>query len=141
VQWCGYDYAYALTMLVPYDSMLQWRQVAEGILTASEQMQYPDGQYAGCVPDSFDLPTQTRRPPAINPCALVSLRFALEGRLDSLAVALGDNHRVVSPFPVTIRGGKAYLRAKQGIAFQALVDGTRVVDVPLHGDDVVPLDR
>ena len=68
----------------------RWRQVAKGILVAAEQMQYPDGQYAGCVPDSFDLPTQTRRPPAINPCAIVSLRLALEGELDSLAVAVGD---------------------------------------------------
>ena len=55
VQWCGYDYAYALTLLMPYDTTLHWRQVAEGILIAAEQMQYPDGQYAGCVPDSFDL--------------------------------------------------------------------------------------
>ncbi len=141
VEWCGYDYAYALTMFVPYDTTLAWRQVAEGILAASEQMQYPDGEYAGCVPDSFDLPTQTRRPPAINPCAVVSLRFALEGALDSLAVAVGDKHRVVSPFPMTIHGGKASIRAKQGISYQLLVDGNRVVDMSSRGDDVVDLDR
>ncbi len=141
VEWCGYDYAYSLTMLMPYDQTLEWRQLAEGILVASEQMQYADGAYAGCVPDSFDLPTQTRRPPAINPCSVVSLRFALEGKRDSLAVAVGDMHRVVSPFPVTIRGGKARICAKQGITYQVLVDGRRLVDVASVGKDVVSLDR
>jgi len=141
VQWCGYDYAYALTMLAPYDHTLSWRQLAEGILVTSEQMQYPDGPYAGCVPDSFDLSTQTRRLPAINPCAVVSLRLAWEGTLDALAVAAGDSHRVVSPLPVTIRGGNAHIRGKQGATFQVLVDGNRVVNVSSRGDDVVPLDR
>ena len=141
VQWCGYNYAYALTLLVPYDTTLPWRQVAEGILLAAEQMQYPDGQYAGCVPDSFDLSTQTRRPPAINPCAVLSLRLALDGQLDSLAVAAGEGHRMVAPFPLTIRDGKAHIRGKQGVTYQALVDGNRVVDVTSRGGDVVPLDR
>jgi hypothetical protein len=141
VQWCGYNYAYALTMLMPYDTTLEWRQLAEGILIAAEQMEYPEGEYAGCVPDSFVLLTQTRRPWAINPCAVVSLRLALEGKLDSLAVAVGDGHRVVAPFPVTICGGKAHIRAEQGVTFQVLVDGKRVVDVTSQGEDVVVIDR
>ncbi|MCX6899941.1 MAG: hypothetical protein NT105_14725 [Verrucomicrobia bacterium] len=103
VQWCGYDYAYALTMLVPYDKTLNWRQLAEGILITAEQMQYPDGEFAGCVPDSFELATQTRRPWNINPCAVVSLRLALEGKLDALAVAAVDGHRVVAPFAAARR--------------------------------------
>ena len=139
VQWCGYDYAYALLMLALYDATLPWRQVAEGILVAAEQMQYPDGPYAGCLPDSFDLATQTRRPSRINPCALVSLRLVLEGRLDSLDVAAGDGHRIVAPFPVTIRGGKAHIHARPGVAYQAVVDGGRVVDVTSRGEDIVPL--
>jgi hypothetical protein len=141
VQWCGYDYAYALTMLAPYDKELDWRQLADGILVAAEQMQYPDGEYAGCVPDSFDLPTQARRGPAINPCAVVSLRSVLEGRLDSLAVARDNQHRVVAPFPATIRSGKAHIHAKQGIAYQVILDGNRVVDVASRGDDELPLER
>ncbi len=51
-----------------------------------------------------------------------------------------DGHRVVSPFPVTIRNGKAHIRAKQGITFQVLVDGKRIVDVTSHGEDVDALD-
>jgi hypothetical protein len=141
VQWCGYDYAYSLTMLMAHDKSFPWRQLAEGILIAAEQMQYPEGPNAGCVPDSFDLATQTRRPPNINPCAVVSLRLALAGRLDSLALAVGEGHRIVSPFPVTIRAGSAHIRGRKDVAFQILVDGERVVDVVSRGDDVVPLCR
>ncbi|MBI5686200.1 MAG: hypothetical protein HZC54_14095 [Verrucomicrobia bacterium] len=140
VQWCGYDYAYALTMLVPYDKTLNWRQLAEGILIAAEQMQYPDGEFAGCVPDSFSLAEQRRNPWNINPCAIVSLRLVLEGKLDALSVAVADGRRVVAPFPVTIRGSKAHIRAKEGIAYQMLVDGQRVVDVRSQGEDIVSLD-
>ncbi len=140
VQWCGYDYAYALMMLVPYDKTLNWRQLAEGILITAEQMQYPDGEFAGCVPDSFSLAEQQRNPWNINPCAIVSLRLVVEGKLDSLAVAVADGHRVVAPFPVTLRGGKAVIHARKGVAYQVLVDGRRVVDVTSQGDDTVPLD-
>lgn len=140
VQWCGYDYAYALTMLMPHDTTLNWRQLAEGILIAAEQMQYPDGEFAGCVPDSFELATQSRRPWNINPCAVVSLRLVLEGKLDALAVAIAEGRRVVAPFPVTIRGGKAHVRAKEGVTYQLLVDGSRVVHVRSRGEDVVPLE-
>ncbi|MFA5193684.1 MAG: hypothetical protein WC740_23490 [Verrucomicrobiia bacterium] len=140
VQWCGYDYAYALAMLMPHDKTLNWRQLAEGILITAEQMQYPDGEYAGCVPDSFSLDEQRRNPWNINPCAIVSLRLVLEEKLDALAVAIGGGHRVVSPFPVTIRDGKARIRAREGVGYQVLVDGQRVVDVRSRGEDIVPLD-
>ena len=140
VQWCGYDYAYALTMFAPHDKTLNWRQLAEGILITAEQMQYPDGEFAGCVPDSFNLAEQHRNPWNINPCAIVSLRLVLEGKLDALAVATAGGHRVVAPFPVTIRDGKAQIRAKEGVAYQVLVDGQRVVDVRSHGEDIVPLE-
>ena len=140
VQWCGYVYAYALTQLMPYDKTLDWRQLAGGILITAEQMQYPDGEFAGCVPDSFNLAEQHRNPWNINPCSIVSLRLALEGKLDALAVAIADGHRVIAPYPVTIRSGKAYVRARKGVAYQVLVDGGRVVDVQSRGEDIVPLD-
>lgn len=141
VQWCGYDYAYALTMLTPHDKTLNWRQLAEGILIAAEQMQYPDGEFAGCVPDSFTLAEQRRNPWNINPCAIVSLRLVLEGKLDSLAVAIGGGHRVVAPFPVTIRDGKAHITARAGVNYQVLVDGSRAVPVASRGNDVVELEK
>ncbi len=139
VQWCGYVYADALTMLAPLDQTLDWKQVATGILTTAEQMQYDSGPFAGCEPDSFNLASQTRNGPAINPCALVSLRLKLEGQLDSLAVATAAGHRVVAPFPVTIRDGQARIQARPGVAYQVLVDGQRIVEVQSRGGDSIAL--
>jgi len=138
VQWVGGVYAYALTRLAPQDKTLDWNQLARGILISAEQQQYPDGQWAGLLPDSFALATQTRIPARINPCALVSLRLVLDGQLDSLAVATEGRHRVVAPFPVTIREGKAHLQAPKGVRYQVLVNG-KTVDVPAEANDVVSL--
>jgi hypothetical protein len=139
VQWCGYVYADALTMLAPLDHTLDWKQVATGILITAEQMQYPSGPFAGCEPDSFNLASQQRNEPAINPCALVSLGLKLEGKLDSLAVASADGHRVVAPFPVNIENGQARLQARAGVNYQVVVDGQRIVEVQSRGEDSIPL--
>jgi hypothetical protein len=139
VQWCGYDYAYALTMLAPLDHAMDWKRIATGILTTAEQMQFPSGPFAGCEPDSFNLANQQRNGPAINPCAIVSLRLALEGKLDSLAVATAAGHRIVAPFPVTIRDGQAHIQACEGVAYQVVVDGQRIIQVNSRGDDSIPL--
>jgi len=140
VQWCGNVYAYALVMLAPYDQTLDWAKLARGILLAGEQMEAPTGPYAGCLPDSFALATQERRGPFINPCGLMSLRLALDGKLDSLAVASDASHRIVSPFPVKIDGAKAVIEGKKGVAYQVVIDGRRVVDVKSEGTDTVPLE-
>lgn len=140
VQWCGGVYAYALVLLAPHDTTLDWRHLARGILISAEQQQYPDGPFIGCLPDVFELPSQSRRPANINPCALVSLRLVLDGQLDSLAVATDGKHRIAAPFPVEIRNGKARIQGKKGVAYQVLVDGTRILDVKSQGADAVPLD-
>jgi hypothetical protein len=139
VQWCGYDYAYALTMLAPLDQSMDWKQIATGIEITAEQMQYPSGQFAGCEPDSFNLARQQRNGPAINPCAIVSLRLALDGKMDSLAVASAGGHRVVAPFPVAIRGQEARIEARAGVAYQVVVDGQRIIQVNSRGEDTIPL--
>lgn len=140
VQWCGGVYAYALTRLAPYDDTLDWNHLARGILVSAQQQQYPEGRQAGLLPDSFALKAQRRQPADINPCALVSLEMALDGKLDGLAVATADGRRVVAPFPVTIREGKAHVRGRKGVSYQVVIDGKRVVDVASQGDDVVPLE-
>jgi hypothetical protein len=114
--------------------------LATGILTTAEQMQYPSGPFAGCEPDSYNLASQQRNGPAINPCALVSLRLALDGKLDSLAVAAADGHRVVAPFPAAIRDGQARIQARAGVGYQIVVDGKRIVQVQSHGEDSVALE-
>ncbi len=139
VQWCGYVYAHALAGLAKHDQTLDWNRVARGILLTAEQMQCPDGPYAGCLPDSFVLATQRRNGPMINPCAMLSLRLVLDGELDALAVARDGQHCVVAPFPVTLRDGRAHVRAKPGVRYQVIVDGARVVDVVSQGEDVVEL--
>lgn len=140
VQWCGTVYAYALLLFAPHDTTLDWHQVAEGILVAGEQMQYPDGPSQGCLPDVFHLASQQRRPADINPGALVSLRLCLAGKLDALAVAVEGNRRVVAPFPVTIRDGQTRIDAAAGTTYQVVLDGRRVVEVHSQGQDVIPLD-
>jgi hypothetical protein len=140
VQWCGGVYAYALTMLAPYDKTLDWTTIARGILFSGEQQEPPDGKYLGCLPDSYNLAAQSRNGPYINPCGLMSLRLALDGQLDSLAMAADSKHRVVAPFPVTIQGAKATIQGRKGVAYQVLIDGKRVVDVKSDGTDTVPLE-
>ena len=140
VQWCGLVYAYALCQFAPYDQTLDWKQLAEGILIAGEQMQYPEGKLIGCLPDIFQLERQKRAGPSINPGALVSLRLALAGKLDSLSLASDGKHRVLAPFPVTLQDGNAHVHAKAGTSYQLLIDGARVVKIDSVGEDVVPLD-
>lgn len=139
VQWCGTVYAYALLLLAPYDQTLDWRHIAEGITICAEQLQYPDGPSIGTLPDAFDLQAQSRRPPDINPSALVSLRLRLADRLDALSVATDGRHRVAAPFPVTIRDGRAIVQAVAGMEYQVLIDGSRIVNVTSTGVDTVEL--
>jgi hypothetical protein len=140
VQWVGGVYAYALTLLAPYDSTLDWKHLARGILNTAEQMQYPDGPYAGLLPDSFALASQERRPTRINPCAVASLRMALDGDVDFLAVAADKRHRVAAPFPVVLGDGKATIRGRSGVTYQVIVDGRRIVEVNSRGEDVISLE-
>ncbi|NLS90860.1 MAG: hypothetical protein GXX96_01565 [Planctomycetaceae bacterium] len=139
VQWVGLVYAYALTKLAPYDDTLDWKHLAWGILIAGEQMQYPDGDYAGLLPDALALETQERRPWTINPCALVSLRLVLEGKLDAISVAADKTHRVAAPFPVTLQGDQAIIEGENGVTYQVIVDGRRIIGVRSQGKDVVEL--
>jgi hypothetical protein len=127
VQWCGTVYAYALLDLAAFDDTLPWARIAEGILVCGEQMQYPDGPSAGCLPDVFNLKSQSRHPADINPGALVSLRLRLAGRLDNLDVAAADGHRVAAPFPIRLEGTVAQIDAATDQAYQVLVDGRRIV--------------
>ncbi len=140
VQWCGGVYAYALTRLSPHDDTLDWNHLARGILISAQQQQYPDGEKAGLLPDSFVLKSQQRRPADINPCAILSLQMALAGELDGLAVATGGGHRVVAPFPVKIDGATAVIQGRKGTGYQVVIDGKRIVDVVSQGEDRIPFD-
>ena len=139
VQWCGGVYAYALTHLARHDKTLDWMRLARGIYIAAQQMQYPDGPLVGCLPDVFHLPSQHRAGPSINPCALVSLQRALDGQVDSLAVADDGKHRIVAPLPVTITNGRARIQGRKPLTYQVVIDGRRIVTVKSRGIDELDL--
>jgi hypothetical protein len=139
VQWCGGVYAYGLTVLARHDKTFKWNHLARGILLAARQMQYSDGPLVGCLPDIFQLVSQRRAGPSINPCALVSLQLALAGKVDSLSVAADAKHRIVAPFPVTIAKGKARIRGKKGLTYQVIIDGRRIVTIESKGIDEIDL--
>ena len=140
VQWCGTRYAQALLILAEHEQTLDWRKIAEGILIAAEQMQYVDGPTIGLLPDAYELADQIRRPVDINPCALVSLRRQLDGEPARLMLAADKSHRVVSPWPVVIRGGQAHVTAPAGTEYQVVIDGRRIETVRSQGEDVIALE-
>ena len=107
----GIQYAYALTLLSKYDDHTDWKAVARGILQAVENLQYTEGSEAGCIPESFDIIKQERFGWRVNPCALVSLRWAIEGKVDSLFVLVdGSRDRYTAPYPLrkTARGIESF---------------------------------
>jgi hypothetical protein len=122
VQWCGLVYADALLDLLPHDQTLDWRQLADGIIIAAEQMLYPDGPSVGTLPDVFELDTQNRMPADINPANVIGLRRRLDGKPQGLYCAVAEGARVVAPFPVNLVNGKATIDGKG--TYQILVNGT-----------------
>ena len=106
----GIQYAYALNLLSKYDDQTDWKTVTLGILQAVENMQYTEGSEAGCIPESFDVIIQECQGWKINPCALVSLRWAVEGKVDSLFVLVDGKDRYTAPYPLrkTPKGIETY---------------------------------
>ncbi|MDR2437816.1 MAG: glycoside hydrolase family 127 protein [Planctomycetaceae bacterium] len=148
VQWCGLDYGEALFMLARHDKTLDWKKIAEGILIVAEQMQYPDGQSIGLLPDSFNLEYQQRNIADINPTVLVMQRRLLQGQLESIDIVLSKDgkFRIVSPFKTVIEtdtNGKhiAVIEAVDGITYQIIVNGNTIKTVTSKGTDRIELDR
>ncbi len=69
VQWCGLVYSEALYRLLRYDSKGPWKQIADGITTSGIQQSWPhtEKDFQGLLPDSFNLQSQKRNFPVINP--------------------------------------------------------------------------
>ncbi|MGQ9605993.1 MAG: hypothetical protein ACUVTW_07300 [Thermogutta sp.] len=141
VQWCGLVYAYALTMLAPYDATLDWNRLAWGILISGEQQQVPEGdRKAGTLPDSFSLASQNRNGPFINPCALYILRRKLSGEPERPQVLDVKGHRVVVPFPAELRGDRLIIHAQPGVRYQIVIDGGKsIIEIESGGKDEFPI--
>ncbi len=73
VQWCGLVYAAALADLADIETDAElaalWRHLAKGITASGVDQSYlpSDGEKVGLLPDSFQLVTQIRNAPPINP--------------------------------------------------------------------------
>lgn len=141
VQWCGLVYADSLRLLAEHDRTLDWQKIALGILIAAEQMQYPDGRYAGCLPDSIETNSQLRFGPAINPCAILSLSRRMQGLPDDLTVLRTHDHVVLGPFPMSAGSarGTIVVHSRPGVDYELLIDGEHVLTVRGTGRDVVSL--
>ena len=122
----GIQYAYALNLLAKHDKQTDWKTVAFGILHATENLQYSDETKAGCVPKLFDVVKQKPLDWTVNPCALVSLRWALEEKVDSLFVLTEGKDRYTAPYPLrkTDKGIEAY-DVPQGRTFHILHNANR----------------
>lgn len=139
VQWCGLVYADAILDLAPYDTSIDWRKLAEGILISGEQQQYTAGTSKGLLADSLLLDSQKLAPYDINPDTLVYLRQRLENKVPGLAIVRDEKRVVVSPFPTRLENGKAIIEATPGVNYQVLVDGKAWLPVKSQGRDELPL--
>ena len=135
----GIHYAYALNLLSKHDDQMDWKTVSLGILQAVENLQYTEGLEAGCIPELFDVITQERQGWKVNPCAMVSLRWTVEGKVDSLFVLTDGKDRYTAPYPLrkTAGGIEAY-NVPTGQRFHVLLntnrygtgEGNDLIDVP-----------
>ena len=123
----GIQYAYALNLLSRHDEQTDWKAVARGILRTMENLQFTEGEAAGCIPELFDVVTRERRGMTVNPCALVSLRWAVENKVDSLFVLVEGRHRFTAPYPLrsTSLGIEAY-NVPAGQRFHVLQNANRL---------------
>ncbi|MEM7013639.1 MAG: hypothetical protein AAF585_19380 [Verrucomicrobiota bacterium] len=61
------------------------------------------------------------------------------GHTAGLHIVRHTDHVVVSPFPAVIEGGKLRVDAPDGVEFQVLVDGERIVDIEANGGGEIEL--
>jgi len=128
--WCGCVYAYAITMLSPYDQTVDWRKIARGILHHAESVQFANGPYIGCLPDGFSLDTQQAVSWKVNPAVIASLRQLLDHSYHSYVVVHDRNIWVASPFPVKLtRDGVIVEGSPEGLNYQILINGSQVLDI------------
>ncbi|GHT22838.1 hypothetical protein FACS189419_05960 [Planctomycetales bacterium] len=123
----GIQYAYALNLLSKYDSNVDWKKIAWGILQAVERIQFTDGNEIGCIPQQYDVIEQKPLGWKINPCALVSLRLVLEGKPESLFLFKDGKDRYVSPYPLRkTKDGVKAVNVPNNRKFQLLLNGSRI---------------
>jgi hypothetical protein len=116
VQWCGLVYGEALYRLARYDRAGPWKQLADGIAAAGIQQTWPlaDVSRQGLLPDSFQLRSQYRDGPAINPATVLALAAQYYGQAAPYDYRPFLRHGLIVHAPGTIED---VLEGKDGIAF------------------------
>ena len=141
VQWCGLDYAYALILLAKHDDALPWLTIAEGIVASAECQLGDDveskGIFIGLLPDSFNLDTQVKNGPWINPAVVWQLRQMIEGKPTNVQIADCAGHRIASPYPLRVENDVVRISAQQGVKYQVMIDGKEIRDIESQGEDVL----
>ena len=106
VQWCGYDYAYALPCSP------RWIRPSIGIQSRRAfSARRTNAIFLRGIRRLRTRLLRSRQPasqrPRHQPLRDCQLLLRLDNQFDSLAVA-SDGHRMVAPFPVSINGGVAH---------------------------------
>ena len=136
VQWCGLDYAYALILLAKHDSTVDWRKIADGIVTSAECQLYTDEPgFEGLLPDSVQVKTQARYVFAINPTVVHMLRRMLDGKRTNVSVADANGRRIVAPYPMKVEGNGVKISAEKGVEYEIMIDGVEIVKIKSEGED------
>jgi len=132
VQWCGLVYASALYMLNDFDPSGPWMKIARGITATGLLMSYPQSipDRVGLLPDSYNLKTQKRNGPDINPGTVqahLSDYFG-EGKLYDIARLPKSGLHVSAPCRIRsvkedVRGALISLDGWPGGEYGVLISG------------------
>ena len=59
----------------------------------------------------------------------------IEGNPTNLSVVDCGDARVVSPYPARVEDGVVKISAKEGVAYQVMVNGTEIITTDSQGED------
>lgn len=146
VQWCGLVYAQALYGFAPYDPTGPWLTLADGITISGVQQSWPatDPERQGLLPDIFQLRSQVRDGPAINPATLQipAMRYYGEAAAYTFRPLLRHGLRLHAPGPIaevveSTESVRFKVRSWSGTPYRVLVNGlTRLPRIRVDGKEV-----
>ncbi|HNU99020.1 MAG: hypothetical protein KA191_04585 [Verrucomicrobia bacterium] len=132
VQWCGLVYADALYRFARHDPGGPWKRIADGIAAAGIQHCYPidDPDFRGLLPDSYNLRSQTRNGPAINPATVLASAVRLLDEQPLYTFAAFNRHGLLVHAPGEIT---AIEERTDGVRFTVNTWSARSCSVLING--------
>ncbi len=113
VQWCGLEYSLALLDLAEYDTSLDWRHIAAGIVRSGIRQQRLEPDYYGCYPDSWGM---------LDKAISWGLMLSPQRIIDNVAALLGNTSDLKTRV-VEGAGGKLRLNGAAELSQADLVEG------------------